>query len=134
MWSPESGTAALEITVIEAVSAEIRHCCLGCMWRIYQHYCTLRTQGDVKGFTKTLSSEGALLPPQDDPSTAVTPHGVETFVRGEVFTLESKEEEFPRSYLMCISENHIKKRVMEVQTFGGKKFNQESVYIERFAE
>lgn len=134
MWSPESGTAALEITVMEAVSAEIRHCCLGCMWGIYQHYCTLRTQGDVKGFTKTLSSEGALLPPQNDTSTAVTPHGVETFVRGEAFHAGKQGGGVSPSYLMCISENHIKKRVMEVQTFGGKKLNQESVYIERFAE
>lgn len=109
VWSPESGTAALEITVMEAVSAEIRHCCLGCMWGIYQHYCTLRTQGDVKGFTKTLSSEGALLPPQSDTSTAVTPHGVETFVRGGGLSSWEATEEFPPSYLMCISENHIKK-------------------------
>lgn len=55
------------------------------MQGIYRHYCTQRTQGDVKGFTEMLPPEGALLLPQKDTSTAVTPHCVEAFVWWEAF-------------------------------------------------
>lgn len=61
VWSLVSATAVLKITVMEAVSAEIRHCCGGCTQGIYQHYCTLRTRGDVKGFTKMLPPDRGFI-------------------------------------------------------------------------
>lgn len=82
VWSPVSGTAALEITVMEAVSAEIRHCCLGCMWGIYQHYCALRTQGEVRGVHKgVIVRRGLIAPSERYIHCSGCPHGMETFVR-----------------------------------------------------